>query len=279
LHSVSGNFGYFAEAAARTSFYAFAGYPSLFRDGKDIWAGSSPYDWRDSVVARMAKPSPMTLTITGSYNAGTNTGTISASYRNDSTASVTARFYFVVTEDSLYNLDPNTHAWHNHMGRDFLPDQTGELVTIAAGATATRTRNFTISAAWNENKCAIATWFQRDAPTRDVLQSGHVNIMNLVDVEEGKQVVADVPFARQINNPCSRSANFIIHVLERSEYAISFHDITGRQLRTLSGIASPGDNEISWDLRDMNGERVSAGIYLYRISNPNIHKTGKLIVR
>jgi len=221
----------------------------------------------------------MTLTITGSYNAGANTGTISASYRNDSSASVTARFYFVVTEDSLYNVDPNGHAWHNHMGRDFLPDQTGEQVTIAAGATATRSRNFTISGSWNENRCAIATWLQYDAPSRDVLQSGHVNIMNLVGVDEGKSVAADLPFARQVNNPCSRSANFIIHVLERSEYTVSFFDITGRRLRMLSGIALPGNNDVSWDLRDMNGNRVSAGIYLYRITNPNINKTGKLIVR
>jgi hypothetical protein len=279
LHSVSGDFGYFAEAGARTSFYNFMGYPSLFRDGKDIWTGSSPNDWDDSIVARMAKPSPMTLTLTGSYDDVSNTGTITAAYRNDSSASITARFYFVITEDSLYHLDPNGHAWHNHMARDFLPDQTGELVTVAAGATATRTRNFTISSAWNENRCAIATWFQRDAASYDVLQSGHVNIMNLVGVDEGKSTAADMPFARQINNPCSRSARFIIHVLERSEYAVSFYDIAGCRLRMLKGVASPGDNDVSWDLRDTNGDRVSAGIYLYRITNPNIHKTGKIIVR
>jgi len=183
MHSVSGDFGYTAEAGSRVnSFYGSNSYPSLWIDGVVQWPMST---WRSTIISRMATPSPITQTISGHYNPGTNTGTVYASFRNDSTAAITARVYFVITEDSLYNLDPNGHAWHNRMARDYLPNQLGEVVTINPGNTVIKSRSFTISSQWNENRCYIVAWIQADAPSRNVYQAGEIAVMDLGDPQMG----------------------------------------------------------------------------------------------
>ncbi|MEO0206816.1 MAG: Omp28-related outer membrane protein [candidate division WOR-3 bacterium] len=278
LHSNPGDFGYFAEAGARVYFYDFQGYPSLFLDGRDIWTSWSPSDWRDSVEVEMTKPAPVTLTITGSYNPSTNTGTINAAYRNDSTASITARIYFVITEDSLYHPDPNGHAWHNHLARDFLPDQTGEQVTISPSQTVTRSRSFTIDAAWNENKCYIVTWLQADAPSRNVFQAGEVRVMELVGVEENTPVKIDLPWMKLRSNPCTDDVKFTIHLCNRDPYIISIYDIQGQLVRVIRGIASNGTETITWDRNNGSGRKLSSGVYFYKFQSNDYQTGGKIIL-
>lgn len=278
MHSVSGNFGYCAEAAARLSFYNFLGYPSLFLDGVDLWPIST---WRPSISTRIATPSPLTLTITGSYNAGTNTGTINASYRNDSTSTISGRVYFVITEDSLYNVDPNGHAWHNHVARDYLPDQTGEATTINVGQTVTRTRNFTINAAWNENRCYIVTWLQANAPSRNGYQAGEVRVTNLIGLEE--ENIADdvyVPKVALLSNPCSaKNVRFALNLTKNSKYSIDFFDITGRRVNSIEGVARGEGEIINCNLNDGMSGTIPAGIYLYLFDSETIYTTGKIIVK
>ncbi|MEO0216576.1 MAG: Omp28-related outer membrane protein [candidate division WOR-3 bacterium] len=254
------------------------GYPSLFLDGRDIWTSWSPSDWRDSVEVEITKPAPVTLTITGSYNPSTNTGIINAAYRNDSSASITARIYFVITEDSLYHLDPNGHAWHNHLARDFLPDQTGEQVTISPSQTVTRSRNFTIDATWNENKCYIVTWLQADAPSRHVFQAGEVPVMELAGVEENTPVKIDLPWIKILSNPCRDDVKFTLHLRKRDPYTINIYNIQGQLIMAIEGISSNGTETIIWDRKNGSGQRVSAGVYFYTFQSDAYHTGGKIIL-
>jgi len=279
LHSVSTDTFYTPEVGARINFYNFLGYPSLFRDGVDIWTNWSPGDWRDSIVARMNRPSPITLTISGSYNPSTNNGTVDASFRNDSTASITARIYFVITEDSLYHLDPNGHAWHNHVCRDFLPTQTGEQVTIPSGQTVTRSRNFTIAASWNENRCSVGTWLQADAPSRNVFQAGQKKVMNLIYVDEETSAEADMSSVSLVANPCVSAVVFSIRLPETTNYQIDVFDILGRRVGKIIGITSQGKELVSWNLQDETGNSVSAGVYFFRFISQKLNTTGKFVVR
>jgi hypothetical protein len=281
FHSVSGDFGYSAEAAARTSFYTFYGYPSLFRDGKDIWSGSSPYDWRDSITARVSKPSPVTMTISGSYNASTNQGTVTVQVRNDSTATISnSKVYICITEDSLYNVDPNGHAWHNHMFRDFLPDQNGDTVTVAPAQTRSVTKSFTIDAGWNENRCRVAAWYQLSTGTKDAFQSGGCKVMSLVAIQEEEPYPEPLrPLVTLQTNPCVTSARFTLNLPDRESYAISIYDLTGVLVQTVHGTAGADHSNTAWNLCDGNGSRVSSGVYLYRLTSPSGQATGKIVVR
>jgi hypothetical protein len=281
FHSVSGNYGYDSTFYNRAYYYAFAGYPSLFRDGKDIWSGSSPGDFRDSINARRTKTSPVTLTISGSYNSTTDSGTVTASFRNDSTATISnAMVYFIITEDSLYNVDPNGHAWHNHMARRFLPNTSrGDTMTLASGQTKTRTRGFKIQAGWNENRCAIAVWCQSNTGIKDGYQSGYVKVTSLVPIQEEEAYPEPAkPLITLAANPCVSSARFNLNLPDNTAYSIGIYDLVGRPLTTLPGVAGK-NHAATWDLRDRQGARVTSGVYLFRLTSPAGQATGKIVVR
>lgn len=217
--------------------------------------------------------------MTGNYSASTNTGTINASYQNDSAAAITARVYFVITEDSLYHLDPNGHAWHNHLARDMLPDQTGELVTIDPGQVLDISRNFTIDASWNEDKCYIVTWIQADAPSRNVYQAGEVEVMDLVGIEENTLTEVPQSYITLLNNPCSSdNIRFTLNVPQGTSYRIEIFDAIGRKIKRLNGTTLNDREIISCDLDNQYNGRTSAGVYFYRFTSSAQQVNGKVIV-
>ncbi len=261
------------------NFYIFYGYPSLFRDGFDVWSDSSPGDWRDSVEARMSRPSPVTITTDGYYNPGLDTGWFSASFRNDSSAAFTARVYFVITEDSLYHLDPNGHAWHNHLARDMLTTQIGEQVTINPSETVTITRELDMDPTWVKSHLYIVTWIQRDAPSRDVLQAEEVVLLSLPGVEENTNLEVHEPGVSLVSNPCAaENIKFALDLPENTLYQIDIYDILGRQVMAISGISAQG-TDVTCNLNQNRLERASSGVYLYRFASPVLNTTGKIIVR
>jgi hypothetical protein len=259
------------------NYYIFYGYPSLFADGVDLWPIST---WRPWLTSRMAQPSPVTLNITGGYDPVTNNGTVTASFQNDSASAITARVYFVITEDSLHHLDPNGHEWHNKLARDILPDETGEVVTIDPGQTVDVTRPFTIDAAWDETRCNIITWIQVDAPSREGLQAGKIKIMDLVGIEEIVVEKLEKSVVTLMNNPCSADhVRFLIELPQGTAYEFEVFDVLGRNVKSLAGITS-GDHEIlQFALNDEGQNRVSAGVYLYRFVAESETATGKIIVK
>lgn len=276
-HSVSGNFGYTAEAGARVYFYAFQGYPSLFADGVDLWPIST---WRPYINNRVTLPSPFTLTITGNYDPVNNNGSITASYQNDSSAAITARVYFVITEDSLYHVDPNGHAWHNNLCRDFLPTHIGEQFTVNPGQVINVNRDFVIDPSWVENRCRIVTWIQADAPSRNGYQAGKVKLMDLVGIEENENEVAQNTRNALLNNPCAaHDVRFSLDMPLGTSYRIEIFDVIGRKIQTINGTTENDQEIVHCDLNKSDIGKVSSGVYLYRITSSELNTTGKIIVK
>lgn len=253
------------------------GYPSLFADGVDLWPIST---WRPFISNRVNQPSPFTVSITGNYNPSTNTGTIFASYQNDSTDAISARVYFVITEDSLYHVDPNGHAWHNRMARDMLPDEIGEPVSINPGQTLDISRNFTIDALWNETKCHIVTWIQADAPSRNVYQAGEIDVIDLVGIAENTDTGIRQWGVSLINNPCSAdNIRFALNTTQGIPYQIEIFDVIGRKIKQANGTTLTEREIITCDLNNEQHGRANAGVYFYRFTSINNQTQGKIIVR
>lgn len=228
----------------------------------------------------MNVPSPFALALSGNYDPVNNNGTVTASYQNESTSAITARVYFVITEDSLYHLDPNGHAWHNNLARDFLPDQMGEVFTVDAGQTIDVTRNFTIDPSWIEERCRIVTWIQADAPSREGYQAGKIDLMDLVGIEEIVVHETVRPVVSLVNNPCSSdNIRLLLHLPAGTLFGIEVFDILGRSVHKHEGTASSDTETIAVDLNARYGRGVSAGVYLYRFTSPSATATGKIIVK
>jgi flagellar hook assembly protein FlgD len=60
---------------------------------------------------------------------------------------------------------------------------------------------------------------------------------------------------------------------------LKVYNIAGQLVKTLaSGQTSAGPHTIKWDGRDNSGNKVSSGIYIYRLQTENKDVTKKLVI-
>jgi hypothetical protein len=275
MHLRSGYPLYSAEAYARMQYYPSSNWytPNLILDGTPMGSGYS--SWQSYIVTRMNQPAPMRISMWGSYGSGS--GTIYARYHNDSTASVTAYVYFVITEDSCYYSAPNGDQWHNHVARDYVPNQIGQQVTIPAGDSVTVSQAFTIQSGWNVNRCKIVTWIQNNS-TREVYQAGFIKVTDLTGIEEQNRE----SISKQITiapNPCINGTEFRFNLKPGTEYTIQIYNVLGSEVQRLKGVSTGSEEILKWNLLDKNHKSVRSGVYFYKFTSPEINTTGKIVVR
>ncbi len=81
--------------------------------------------------------------------------------------------------------------------------------------------------------------------------------------EAGELVLRDV---LNYPNPFRESTTFTFLLNRDAEIDIAVYTVSGRKIRKIEGIFGiSGYNEIFWDGRDADGDRLANGIYLYRI--------------
>jgi hypothetical protein len=281
---------YLYEARQRMFFYPAPHYqggwgyytPYLWYDGHK---GSVSYStWQSKINTRMNIPSPVTITMWGDWWPAAGTGTIYAQFRNDSTATLTGNVLFVATEDSIIIRNvPNGDTMHNHVARDYLPTNTGEIVSVPAGDSITLSRTFALQPTWKPDMIEFVTWIQDlnmnpEDSTIEIWQGGILDIDELGIEEYGNNEIAQAHII-PIPNPAVNATRFSFTLPDRTTYRIAFYDVSGRKIKTLTGIASGNEESVEWNLRNEQGTRVSAGVYLYRFESSEIETTGKVVVR
>ena len=288
MHIASSYPLYCAEALQRMYTYRppyNGGYatPWLWYDGDQH--GSYTYSqWQSKIVARMNQPAPVTVTMWGDYSQTDGTGMINAQFRNDGSTTLSGRVLYVITEDSIYYAQaPNGDVWHNHVARDYIPNYTGQSVSIPAGDSVTVAYPFTIQAGWDENRCEIITMFQdtqfQADSTKEVWQGGIKPVMDLIGVEEYESDVMPVYAVTSIPNPCVSNTSFQFELPIVTDYRIDIYDVSGRRLRSLSGVTHQTQGSVNWDLTNDQGAKVGAGVYLYRFTSEVLNTSGKVVVR
>lgn len=254
--------------------------PWLWYDGDPH--GSYNYtEWQSKIVTEMNKPAPFTCTMWGTFTPPN--GVVYAKFRNDSTATLTGRIRFVLTEDSLYYSASNGDLWHNHVARDYLPDTSGTAVTLAPGDSITVSRNFTVQSGWNANKCEIVAWIQSTVllsdSTRDIWQGGLIKVTQLTYVAEENTENALVERIGPIPNPCVNKTTFNFRLNSGAIYQINIFDVAGRKIRTFKGLATGNEQTIEWDLKDAQGTRMGSGVYFYQFESKETNANGKIVIR
>jgi hypothetical protein len=63
----------------------------------------------------------------------------------------------------------------------------------------------------------------------------------------------------------------------RKNYSLDIFDVTGRLVKKFEGNSYIGLNEILWDGRDINGKRVSSGIYFYRLKTRDFREIKRIV--
>ncbi len=291
MHVVNNSYGmYCYEALQRMYSYPAPVYsggnwgyytPYLWYDGRK--GGTNYGIWQSRINGRLAQPAPVTITMWGDWWPAQGSGTIYAQYRNDTTETLNGNVLFVVTEDSIHRSNIPGDPWHNHVARDYLPTQVGEAVSIPAGDSVTLSRTFTLQPTWNPDMIEFVTWMQNEDmqpndSTIEIWQGGILDIAELGIEEYGSNTIThENTFPTP--NPCVNGTRFSFTLSAGEPYDITFFDVTGREIKEINGIASGNEESVEWNLRNEQGTRVSAGVYLYRFKSSEIETTGKVVIR
>jgi hypothetical protein len=275
---------YNTEADQRWAFYPGTKYfPELYIDGHRH-AGIWYWLWEDTIVSRMNQPSPVSITMNGTYSSYRGAGTVTATYRNDSTSSIRGKVMFIVVEDSIYHVDVSGKNWHNHVAKDYIPGPNGQMITIPAGDSVTYSQPFTIPASWRYNYCSIVTFLQDtvvqpDAETKYVWQSGVRKVTQMIGVDEYRTNLTNPVLSLTASpNPFTRNVEFTINCPVSGRYSLDILNSAGRCIKSFGGETAANQRiSIGWNgINDLN-ERVVPGVYFYYFRCPGIIKSGKII--
>ncbi len=78
-------------------------------------------------------------------------------------------------------------------------------------------------------------------------------------------------------NPFNPTTNISFSVLEEETATIEIFNAIGQSVKKYSKFQS-GNHEISWDGTDNNGQKVSSGIFFYKLQSPSVNQTNKMIL-
>lgn len=261
--------------------------PWLHLDG-DCHPGYNPSGWETWVQNKAGISSPMTISLSGSYNPGNRIGTINARLTNTGSSTINGTVQFVITETGIYAPGPNGETIHNQVMRKMLPDANGENITIPVGGFIDRSRNFTVNTEWNKDSCQIVVFVQKDSllpdSTKLIYQGGKINVrdLSIVGVEKekiGVETPVVLSLAQANPNPFSTKTTIEYNVPGNLDISIKVYNLLGEMVKVIvDGKHNAGTYRVDWNGRTDSGERVSEGVYFYRLESGRESITRRVIV-
>jgi hypothetical protein len=179
-------------------------------------------------------PADVGVNLSGSYDPGLHSGAIHMEFANSASSPLTARALVALTEDSIYYPATNGDVWHNHVLRDYVPDQNGTMVTIPALGQDTLTMSFVLDTSWDAARCNVVVYLQNPTlqpdSSKPVLQGGIVPVMQLSAVRDERRVGTAAQELTVFPNPC----HGILQVRNGSaRQAVMIRDASGRAVKEL----------------------------------------------
>ena len=98
------------------------------------------------------------------------------------------------------------------------------------------------------------------------------------DVEENRKP-GEYRLAQNYPNPFNPVTNIAYALPEQTHVQIAIYNMLGQEVATLvDKVQQSGKHTFQWNARSDHGNRLSSGIYFYRLSTPNYSKTRKMIL-
>jgi hypothetical protein len=80
-------------------------------------------------------------------------------------------------------------------------------------------------------------------------------------------------------NPFNASTTLPYHLHQAGPVRLELYDLVGQQIRTLErGFREAGTHSVMWDGENVDGQRVSSGLYLARLHVQDFSQTRKLLL-
>jgi len=246
--------------------------PWLWVDGKSRSYQSGA--WAGYVSSQILVPSDVRLSHVGTiYDPATRSGEVVLECLNGGSTEITAALQVVITEDSLHYTGPNGDPIHNHVCRDYVPDQNGTTVTIPAGEADTVTVAYSLQPSWVEEYVKIVTYLQnmttQPDSTKPCYQGAIGGVLSFTGVEESKLLAARDLRVQVSPNPCRTGCEFTLSGAAAHGARITVYSPDGRLVSSFETAA----NEATW-----HRAGLPRGIYLYRVNAGTATAEGKLVV-
>lgn len=213
-------------ATARFSFYGVSGTPHVRLDGDDsvvggITNGTMYPVYRAYFDQHKTVPSPLDIELACSYDSTTRQGRLDIKVRNATGADVSGQLQVALCESHIYYVWYGLDSLH-HVERNMLPDANGEAVTVPASDSITRTRDFTVDAAWVARNCDLVVFVQ-DNSTKAMYQGARIGVYQAPALEYRAyesafaEPGADVNLTVALTNRGSGLADSVSAVLSTSD--------------------------------------------------------------
>jgi len=246
-------------------------YPSLYVDGKDC--GSTPSAWEGYIDGKLSVPSDVSLTHVGTtYEPVTRTGQVQVECYNSGVDEISAALQFAITEDSIYYSARNGDLWHNAVCRDFVPNQYGTAVTLAAGGRDTITVSYELQPDWVEERVELVVYLQNMTLQGDTLatyQGLASSVLSFVGVEEPRLFAGRDLRVEVSPNPCRTGCEFALSGAAAGGARIAVYAPDGRLVSSFDAAG----NRATWSRAG-----IARGIYFYRVNAGEATAEGKLVV-
>ncbi len=234
--------------------------------------------WESQVMARIAAPSPLTMTPSGWYSRSTRQGRINIHLVNTTPNNLgTLRLRYALTESGLRFGSLRC----NQVLRKFFPDESGDTLTLGGSAVVDRGQDFSVGPSLNPDSCQLVVFVQKDSlladSTREVLQSGKILVRDLPGTGlEGRTSALSPPSGVWLGQaeptPFAASARIVYGIPRTGGVRLTVYDAQGRWVRTLAeGTIPPGTHRVS--VSDLK-----SGVYFYRLEAGSTSLTRRMVV-
>ena len=243
--------------------------PYGFVDG--IYRGYNYNQWLNWLMARYDEPSPLEITLNGSYDQGMHQGSLHiAAHATDPITLQNLRIRIALTESSIYWRAPNGVQYHNYTMRDMIPTAEGLALNISQGQTMEFDQDFTVPTDFDVSECTIVAWVQADGSNYEVLQAAKEDVLALSPVGIDDDLVSlpkEFGLAQNYPNPFNATTKIDYNLAGESQVNLEIYDLVGRKVADLAtGVQPAGRHQIIWDGVDNRGQEVASGVYFYRLT-------------
>ncbi|MBI5804631.1 T9SS type A sorting domain-containing protein [candidate division TA06 bacterium] len=163
---------------------------------------------------------------------------------------------------------PNDQRFMESTGPiDLAPGQTAKVIVCMICA------NFDYSYLGTNDTMAIMELREKARDAK--LQFDQLGITGLL----GKNTMPPILLLQNAPNPFKQATTINYRVSKPGLVNLKVYNIAGQLVKTLaSGQAAAGPHAVKWDGRDNSGNKVSSGIYIYRLQAENKEMTQKLVI-
>ncbi|MBD3178317.1 MAG: hypothetical protein GF417_01215 [Candidatus Latescibacteria bacterium] len=101
----------------------------------------------------------------------------------------------------------------------------------------------------------------------------------VVTGDDSPEVTARTMLFQNVPNPFNPSTEIRFEIPRRMKVRLSIYSVTGEMIRVLlDEVVDGGRNRAVWDGTNNKGQRVSSGIYFYRLETPELFRARKMVL-